>query len=156
MGRTRFFRFASTLFLLRKLWTRNIVPKDMSNCTFANYKTHVLNQTGKALMTFYWLQYGKPNMTKVVWVLNHLLSFSNRCMRLGNHCTRIWNHNSRMKRHYTRMRNHHSKKSDAATWKPNMTKVVWVPTNLPSICNRCVRILITVRDYRLGFSRASE
>ena len=56
----------------------------------------------------------------------------------------------------TRMRNHHSKKSDAATWKPNMTKVVWVPTYLSSFCNRCVRILITVRDYRLGFSRASE
>ena len=53
--------------------------------------------------------YGKPNMTKVVWVLNHLSSFSNLCMRLGNHYTRIRNHNSRMKRHYTRMRNHHSR-----------------------------------------------
>ena len=106
-------------------------------------------------------------MTKVVWVLNHLLSFSNWyhlssfsnwCMRLGNHCTRIRNHNSRLKRRYTSMRNHHSrkrnhhsKKSDAATWKPNMTKVVWVPTHLLSFCNRCVRILITVRDYQLVF-----
>ena len=60
---------------------------------------------------------------------------------------REWNLFVRSGNHYTRIRNHHSKKSDAATWKTNLTNVVWVPTNLSSFCNRCVRILITVGDF---------
>ena len=42
------------------------------------------------------LPWGKPNLTKVVCVQNHLSSFSNQCVRLRN----------QYENHYMRLENH--------------------------------------------------
>ena len=53
--------------------------------------------------------YGKPNMTKVGWVWNHLSSFSDRYVRLGNHYVRIRNHYMRIRNHHMRIGNHYTR-----------------------------------------------
>ena len=46
--------------------------------------------------------YGKPSMTKVGWVENHLSSLSDRYVRLRNHCARLENHYVRLEKHCMR------------------------------------------------------
>ena len=45
------------------------------------------------------LLYGKPSMTKVGWVENHLSSLSDWCVRLRNHFARLENHYVRLENH---------------------------------------------------------
>ena len=45
------------------------------------------------------LPWGKPNMTTVVCVQNHLSSFSNQCVRLRNQYERLENHYVRLENH---------------------------------------------------------
>ena len=45
------------------------------------------------------LPWGKPNLTKVVRVQNHLSSFNNQCVRLRNQYERLENHYVRLENH---------------------------------------------------------